>query len=176
MKLNRLLQLPLQLLLQLLCLSALISLSAQSFSNNKSANEEVEMGSVQTEDIDITQATAKAQKTLDQFITIANQPTLGIQPKTIGIKVLITESNLIEHLWLTDIKYADNQFTGVVGNPPRTVRRLKHGKMLMIPREEVLDWAYIQNGVMQGNYTLRALLPHMNPKEAKHVKKQLGWD
>ena len=45
----------------------------------------------------------------------------------------------------------------------------------MIPLADVIDWGYMKGGVMQGNYTTKALLAKMPEDEAAKARKVLGW-
>ena len=139
----------------------------------RGGNSDIEIGSVHTEDVDISAATALARKTVDDAIAVLMSEKSSIS--SFGIKVPIADGDLVEHIWLTNIRFADGQFTGVIGNPPRLIRNVKIGRLYTVGKGEILDWTYIRDGKMVGNYTLKALFPHMNPVEVKMIKRQVGW-
>jgi uncharacterized protein YegJ (DUF2314 family) len=40
---------------------------------------------------------------------------------------------------------------------------------------DIIDWGYYRDGAMQGNFTTRALLSHMDPAEADQVRQAFRW-
>lgn len=136
-------------------------------------NSDVEIGSIHTEDVDISAATALARKTVDDAIAVLISEKSA--SRSFAVKVSIADGDLVEHIWLTNIRFSDGQFTGVIGNPPRLIRNVKIGRLYTVEKDEILDWMYIREGEMVGNYTLKALFPHMNPVEVKMIKQQVGW-
>lgn len=138
-------------------------------------NSDVPIGSVHTEDVDVSEATNEARNTVGDFVAALTGQKKVKSANAFGVKVLIEEDGAIEHMWLTHLKYADDKFTGVIGNPPQRVKNVKIGQMMTVHKYAIIDWAYIDGGVMQGNFTVKALFPHMNPIEVKRVKDALGW-
>ena len=136
-------------------------------------NSDVEIGSVHTEDVDVSKGTEKARKTVDEFIAVLNDRSQGAY--SLGVKIALIDGDIVEHMWLTNLKYDKGEFTGILGNQPKKVKNVKLGRMMVVKRDEIIDWAYMKDKKMMGNYTLITLFPHMNPIEVKRVKEQLGW-
>ncbi len=164
-------------MLKVFYLLAMIIVSTSSYGEMtaKTDNSEVEFGSVQTEDVDISEATATALQSVDTFISLLNDPSRDRNLHTFGIKVSVEDGDIVEHIWLGHVKFANGQFTGVIGNPLRNVKNYKMGKLITLNKNDILDWAYFDNKKMIGNFTLKALFPHMNPVEVSRIKEQLGW-
>lgn len=94
-----------------------------------------------------------------------------------AIKVKITDGDEGEHFWLQEVRpLGDGKYSGIVANEPSSVRSVRYGQRITFPFEDVSDWMYAHNGVVQGNYTLRVLLKTLPDEEAAQMKKQLGWE
>ena len=66
-----------------------------------------------------------------------------------------------------DVEYADGEFTAKIGNEAGMVEGVKMGDEVTRPKDEITDWLYLKDGLMHGNYTMRVLLPEMDPAEAE---------
>ena len=52
--------------------------------------------------------------------------------------------------------------------------RLKMGQSITFAQSDIVDWLYIENGMMRGNYTACALLKSAPKNEAEEFKKTFG--
>lgn len=118
-------------------------------------------------------AIQKARETFGQFKARLADPKPG--DSGFAVKVGISDGHDTEHFWLTEIKVKGESFSGVINNEPGVVRKVKFGQTYKFTFDDVSDWLYWSNGVMQGNYTLRVLLRSMPPNEAEALKKEVGW-
>jgi len=64
-----------------------------------------------------------------------------------------------------------SQFSGEINNTPRVVHSVKLGQTA---QSDIVDWLYIENGMMRGNYTACALLKSAPKNEAEEFKKTFG--
>ena len=136
-------------------------------------NSDVEIGSVHTEDVDVSKATEEARKTVGELISVLNDRSQG--GYSFGIKILLVDGDIKEHMWISHLKYDNGEFTGILGNTPLKVHNVKLGHIVVVKKNDIIDWAYMKDRKMMGNFTLKALFPHMNPIEVTRIKEQLGW-
>jgi uncharacterized protein YegJ (DUF2314 family) len=47
---------------------------------------------------------------------------------------------------------------------------VKLGQRVAIPEDQISDWLYLKRGKMVGNETVRVLMKHSSPEEAKRIK------
>jgi uncharacterized protein YegJ (DUF2314 family) len=127
--------------------------------------------SVPDDDPAMAEAIATARKTVPELLTAIKE---GVD--TYCVKAPISDRNGTEHFWLSQVKYADGKFTGKIDNEPDMVKCVKLGDSYSVKEGEISDWMYLRNGKATGNVTLKALLPHMTPKERAVTKKAMGWD
>lgn len=119
--------------------------------------------SVRTEDEAIVEAIASAKATLHGV----TERFIAGELENFTVKVPISDGEGTEHFWLSNTSYADGAFSGIIGAAPTQVTNVTEGQAYEAPFEDVTDWMFLQDGLMHGNYTLRALLPHMPPAEAR---------
>ena len=119
------------------------------------------------------EAIAQARKTVDEFIEAleSNDPNI----KSLSVKVPLNDGEQIEHIWLGNISYKDENFTGNISNEIKKVKGFKNGQEVTFSKENITDWMYIKGDVAQGNVTLKALFHTMDPEEVKVLKKMMGW-
>jgi uncharacterized protein YegJ (DUF2314 family) len=46
---------------------------------------------------------------------------------------------------------------------------------VVIRRQDINDWGFFRNEVMQGNFTTRVQLTRMPPQQAADIRRGLGW-
>ena len=111
----------------------------------------------------------KAQSTLADFLKVAAAP----KPGTLGfsLKVAVREGERVEYFWITPFTNNGSQFSGEINNTPRVVHSVKLGQTA---QSDIVDWLYIENGMMRGNYTACALLKSAPKNEAEEFKKPSG--
>jgi len=134
---------------------------------------EPDMVYVPSEDERMNWAIEKANLTLWYFEeSLKNQ-----QPHQnyFSIKVLITDGDEGEHIWLTDPHFDDEgNLFGTVGNEPVNIRSVKFNQKIGIRRDLISDWMIIENGRLIGGYTIRAIRDGIAEKEKAAFDNSIG--
>jgi uncharacterized protein YegJ (DUF2314 family) len=145
--------------------------SAQSITE-KAERDEVAL--VSKNDPAMAAAMTKARATLPDFLKLATAPP----PKAdaFAVKVAIREGAHAEYFWITPFEQKSEGFTGKLDNTPRLVRNTKMGDTLTFTKAEIVDWMYIDNGVMKGNHTACAVMKKATQKDRDAFKKRFGLD
>lgn len=138
----------------------------------RAENEKDEVTNVPANDPDMAAAMAKARELLPQFWKTFEEPKRG--EKRFHLKVKITDANGGEHFWMSDIERKNGKIFGTINNEPKTVKSVKFGQRIEVPEADISDWLYIRDGMMVGNYTLRALFKTMPPEQVETFKKGLA--
>ena len=128
---------------------------------------------IQNEDEKMNWAMDKSRLTLHYFKKCLKQSNPDQQ--YFSVKVKIEEAGKIEHIWLTEPSFdnEDNLF-GVVGNEPLDVKSVKLNQKVGIDKNLVSDWMIIENGRLIGGYTIRAIRDNLSGKALKNFDKGLG--
>jgi len=134
---------------------------------------EPDMVYVPSEDERMNWAIEKANLTLWYF----EESLKNKQPyqNYFSIKVLITDGDEGEHIWLTDPHFDDEgNLFGTVGNEPVNIRSVKFNQKIGIKRDLISDWMIIENGRLIGGYTIRAIRDGIAEKEKAAFDNSLG--
>jgi uncharacterized protein YegJ (DUF2314 family) len=54
------------------------------------------------------------------------------------------------------------------------IKRLKFGDTVTFAKRQIVDWTYLEDGKMKGNYTACAILTRESKESAEAFKKQYG--
>lgn len=122
----------------------------------------------------VNAAIAQAKATLPQFFARLANP----QPGDSGLLIKIRFDKRLgdgsgEHIWGKDIVSNGNTVTLTIDNDPRDVKYIKRGDRVTVPVADATDWLYERDGKYQGAYTVRALLPFMEPAAAARMRECL---
>ena len=114
---------------------------------------------------DRVNAIETARSTLDQFRTAFDDP----QPAytQFSVKVLFEEGEQAEHMWTQPIRFEGEEYVGLLSNIPYHITNLKLGDEVRVPVSQISDWKYLDAGVLQGGYTLRAYRDQLSDEERK---------
>jgi len=129
---------------------------------------------VEADDPGMTAAIRRAQKTLPTFLALARKP-----PRTttdFAVKVVVLDGDEAEYFWITPFKEFNGKFSGQIDNNPQLVKSVKFGQTISFLEGEIVDWLYIDNGRMQGNFTLCVLLKRESRREADAMMKRFGLE
>jgi len=91
-----------------------------------------------------------------------------------SVKVPITDGEYTEHFWLTDLKYENGEFSGLIGNEPGYVTTVQFGQRWTVQKMEISDWMFRRDGKIHGNYTMRPLLKTLPEEEAEAMRSMLA--
>jgi uncharacterized protein YegJ (DUF2314 family) len=118
-------------------------------------------------------AIAKARQTLPDFFARFARP----QPGEVHFLLkfdLLPEPDKAEFIW-AEIVSRSPGFTLVrLANAPADPR-WKLGQQVSVRDSDVIDWGYYKDGVMQGQYTTRILLPTLGPADSEAIRKAYRW-
>lgn len=104
-------------------------------------------------------AIAKAQGSLDEFIAMLKNP----RPSQSGfaVKARFKHDDGDEIMWIIDVDFDGQEFSGWLGNLPESVRNLTPGEIVRVARNDVVDWGYLQDGELVGAFTQSAMLEQL---------------
>jgi uncharacterized protein YegJ (DUF2314 family) len=136
----------------------------------KAARDEI--ATVSASDPAMAAAIRKAQSTLADFLKLAAAPKPGTD--NFSLKVAVHEGESVEYFWIAPFIDSGGQFSGEINNTPRVVHSVKEGQTITFAQSDIVDWLYIENGMMKGNYTACALLKSAPKREAEEFKKTFG--
>lgn len=81
----------------------------------------------------------------------------------------------IEHVWLSNVTFQGGRFHGTVDNHPKNVAHLKMGDRASVNPNEITDWAFVNNGVLVGGYTIRVLYRELPAERQQALMKEANF-
>jgi uncharacterized protein YegJ (DUF2314 family) len=129
---------------------------------------------VEADDIFMNAAINKAKETMDEFDKAlkSNRSTYsGFALK----KRYNTPDGGGEHMWIGGIVPVNGKYKGIVNNDAETTNEVKYGDTVIVRRDEITDWMYLENNVLRGGYTIRAIRNKLTKEEQEEMDKELGF-
>ncbi len=141
--------------------------------NVRKRTDQPDVVDIQNEDEKMNWAMQKSRLTLHHFENCLKSPKPSQQ--YFSVKVKIENSSKVEHIWLTDPSFdnEDNLF-GIVGNEPIDVRSVSINQKIGIDKNLISDWMIIDNGRLIGGYTIRAIRDNLAGSALRTFDKGLG--
>jgi uncharacterized protein YegJ (DUF2314 family) len=156
---------------KLLVAMTAFTLVAAVYANEKAQDRTV---LIKNQDQEMNAAIAKAQTTLDDFLKVNKNPPQGASG--FKLKVLISDSNGSEHMWVTPFREIGGAFVGILADEPVFVRSVTNGQKLTFQRKDISDWGYVQDGKQKGSFTVCVVFKHMPPAEVQRYKDDYGFE
>jgi uncharacterized protein YegJ (DUF2314 family) len=122
----------------------------------------------------VNDAIAKAKQTLPVFFARLAKPEPGDSGFMIKIRFETSKPPSGEHVWARDIVRDGDKVSATIDTDPRDIPNVKRGQRVTVPVSQITDWLYVRNNRYHGAYTVRALLPYMDPKEAEEMRNSLA--
>jgi uncharacterized protein YegJ (DUF2314 family) len=82
----------------------------------------------------------------------------------------------VEHFWIHSFDHIGRRFHGRLNNTPRALGNVKRGDNISFTEIEIVDWMYLDNGAMKGNYSARAMLKSAPREEQDGFKIRFNLD
>ncbi len=153
--------------------SSALLLACQSPSiKDKIENDEV-IG-FRSDDEAMNAAIVKAKNSLNQFVQAVEKPQEGYEAFALKI-AYDTPDKSLEHIWVGNISYQNGQFTGVVSNSPVSTKEVALGDTVVIDKQNISDWMYLDKGILRGGYTIRAMRDQLSGSEKEEFNKSIDF-
>ena len=127
---------------------------------------------VEKDDPDMAAAFRKARETLPEFLALARAPQSTATK--LAVKIAIPDGDGNEYFWLTQFAPRGDKYAGRINNTPRAAKQVKLGQVVEFSEAEIVDWLYMEDGKMRGNFTACAMLKREPPDQLEAMKKQYG--
>jgi len=78
-------------------------------------------------------------------------------------------------MWIAVTKIVDGNYQGYVNNDAEETREVKYGDSVVVLKDEITDWMYLDNNVLKGGYTIREIRNRLSKEEQLQLDKELGF-
>jgi uncharacterized protein YegJ (DUF2314 family) len=123
---------------------------------------------------DMAEAYKRARATLPQFLESALKPPPNTRGFAVKIGIPYGNRTDAEFFWISPFKPQGDKYVGNINNTPRLAKTVKLGQVIEFAETEIVDWLYVEDGKMIGNYIACALLKREPPQQAAAFMKQYG--
>ncbi len=153
-----------------LALAVLLGLAACRSDSDRSGQPDVY--DVAATDADMLTAIASARRTVEGFAARVRAPTPTQAVAT--IKVRLQEGDAVEHIWLTNLSFDGQLFTGQLDNVPVALRGWSLGDTVRVPRDSISDWMLVDADTVFGAYSIHLLRSQMGAAERAAFDREQG--
>lgn len=129
---------------------------------------------VTSENHSINAAIEKAKKTIGDFEHAFNSKDSSFTDFAVKKRYETPDKNG-EHMWIAVTEIINGNYRGMVNNDAEQTNEVKYGDTVIVRKNEITDWMYLDNNVLKGGYTIRELLNQMDKKEQEKMKKEMGF-
>lgn len=123
---------------------------------------------VRADDPGMLEAIATARRTAPQFLA-----WMDAHPgdESVAIKAALPAiDGSVEHVWLVDIRReGPAALSGTIENLTTTLSGRGTGDRVTVKLDEISDWKYVENGLMQGGHTIRFFLAGMPRRQRERM-------
>ena len=130
--------------------------------------------SVTDEDMEMNAAMSKARQTIHEFdeaLASGDSMYSNFAVK----KRYVTNDDGGEHMWVAGISIENGNYKGYVNNDAEKTTEVKYGDTVIVSKDEITDWMYLDNDVLRGGYTIRAIRNRLSKKERIEMDESLGF-
>ena len=90
------------------------------------------------------------------------------------VKVPVRENGVVEHIWLSDIRFSDGQVHGFLSNTPLELPTWSYGDPISVRLDQISDWMVISNGHLIGGYTLFVIRDRLTGEDRVAFEREVG--
>lgn len=141
--------------------------------NKKEREGEPAIYSVEGDDIEMNKAIQTARATLHKFNSALSAKDTAFNTFTLKVGFPTPDGGK-EHIWMSDIVFDKNQYSGIVNNTPEWVTSIKLGDSILIKTGDITDWMYYEGDKIKGAYTMRVIRKRMTAEERDQFDRENG--
>jgi uncharacterized protein YegJ (DUF2314 family) len=128
---------------------------------------------VRAEDSEMNAAISAAQASITNFMAVFRNPQTNQQ--YFLIKGKFTASDVVEHIWVADLRYDGSVFHGVIANEPERISGLTFKQPVEVQLGQISDWMFVQDGKLVGGYTFRVLRKRMTAQQRRELDAHIPY-
>jgi len=128
---------------------------------------------VTEEDTGMNSAIATARQTIGEFDRALKSNNASYTDFAVKKKYKTSDDGG-EHMWIAGIMLLNNSYKGFVNNDAEKTTEVRFGDTIIVQKDEITDWMYLENNVLRGGYTIRAVRNKLSKDERIKMDETLG--
>jgi uncharacterized protein YegJ (DUF2314 family) len=158
------------------CIAAVALLGCGGRSNDGVVRRAGEPDYVQAfDEAAMDRAISDARASWQQFARALANPSDNMTSFSIKKGFRVGDDAEAEHIWLTNVSFDGERFTGEVNNEPVDTTEVRLGDIVQVTPEQLSDWMYVEDGLLRGGYTIRVLVENSSPEERAQFLEEVGF-
>ena len=129
---------------------------------------------LEPDDAILAEAIQYARDALPGFLALARRPAHTM--KGFSVKVAVRAHGKAEFLWIHPFAQVGEHFIGQIANTWRPKKGMKIGDTIAFTQDDIVDWMYVDEGIVKGNYSARALLRFASMRDRAALNWWFGPD
>ena len=129
---------------------------------------------VTAEDASMNSAIAQAKKTIDEFDRALKTNSPSYSDFAVKKKYMTPDGGG-EHMWIACITILNGNYKGFINNDAEQTTEVKYGDTVIISKDEITDWMYLENNILRGGYTIREVRNRLNKEERIKMDRDMGF-
>ncbi|MCA9269851.1 MAG: DUF2314 domain-containing protein [Planctomycetales bacterium] len=117
------------------------------------------------DDPEIHQARAQARATLSEFLAALANP--APDQSLFAVKARFAEGEVVECMWLTEVRVEGYEFVGKINNDPGLVQGVAMGDEHRVPINAIEDWMFVQGDQIVGAYSAEVVARRQNDETSQ---------
>jgi uncharacterized protein YegJ (DUF2314 family) len=138
------------------------------------AGDEGNVELVESDDSEMNAAIEQARASLNEFIAAFQSPTPTQTYFSIKARFFYGEGGAAEHIWLEDLAFDEEHFTGALANEPVNVSGLHLGDRVTVESADISDWMIVDDGRLLGGFTIHVLRSRLTEEERREFDEETG--
>src|SRR5262245_31131269 len=119
-------------------------------------------------------AIQSAREALPGFLALARHP--GPTMERFAVKIALLGDGGPTFFWIYPFAHVGDRFIGQISTRPLTLVGPHKGDTVAFGKRDIVDWAYLDAGVVKGNYSARAILKTALPRDRAAFKRRFGLE
>src|SRR5207247_7223268 len=91
------------------------------------------------------------------------------------VKRRFTAGDVVEHIWVADLRYDGSVFHGVIANELQSISGLWFKQPVEVQLGQISDWMFVQDGKLVGGYTSRVLRKRMTARQRAEMDTHIPY-
>lgn len=142
---------------------ALLVLALLQLQHRRAREHADDLTFVPEDDSAMGAAIGQARNSVSTFVQRLEHP-IGTQTFA-SVKLPLREGETVEHVWISDVRFAGGRFHGRIDNDVQSVHGWKLGDTVSVSADSISDWLVIDDSVAWGGYSIRVLRAKMSAQE-----------
>ena len=130
--------------------------------------------SVESKDVSMNTAIRTAKKTLAEFDSALKSNNPSYTDFAVK-KRYRTANGGGEHMWIAGITIVNGNYMGYINNDAVNTNEVAYGDTVVVKKDEVTDWMFLENNVLRGGYTIREVRNRMSKEEQATMDEEMGF-